>query len=145
MVGALLAILLTAGELSSPRQGAAMKKRLLFAAVLIYGARLAEAGPPPQSGTLVSSKSVACGQKKKGKTNIDLLCQEYVLRTTSTDYGIRQPKPEDQALFPVNTPIQFTIDKNKVKFKVNGKSYQYVVVSQSASANAATPAAAVAR
>jgi hypothetical protein len=38
------------------------------------------------------------------------------LRTT--DYIIRQPKPSDETIIPLNTAIQFTLDKNKMKFKV---------------------------
>jgi hypothetical protein len=122
-----------------------MNKRFLFALIVIYGASLVKAGQPPQSGTLVSETSVACGAKKKGKTNLDVLCQEYVLRSATTDYHIRQPKPNEQPLFPVNTPVQFTMNKDKVKFKVNGKGYEYVVVSQAASAGPAGPVGPVAR
>jgi len=57
------------------------------------------------------------------------------------DYTIRQPKPSEQSLILLNTAIQFTIDKNKMKFKVNGTSFEFMVVSQAAaSSSAATPA-----
>ena len=59
----------------------------------------------------------------------------------STDYTIRQPKPSDQNIIPLSTAVQFTLDKNKVKFKFNGKSYEFIVVGQGAASSAvATPA-----
>jgi hypothetical protein len=35
-------------------------------------------------------------------------------------------------MIPVNTSIEFTLDKDKMKFKANGKKYEYIVVSESA-------------
>jgi hypothetical protein len=75
---------------------------------------------------------VACGAKKSKKQDIDLLCQQYAVRSGTTEYTIRQPKPSDQTLVPLNTAIQFTLDKNKMKFKVDGKSFEFIVVSQAA-------------
>jgi len=103
----------------------------LFAALLL-SASLGSAGPKPQPGTILSQNSVPCGAKKSKKQDIDLLCQQYVIRSGSTDYTIRQPKPADETLIPLNTAIQFTLDKNKMKFKVNGKSFEFLVVSQAA-------------
>jgi len=31
--------------------------------------------------------------------------------------------PADKALIPFNTPVEFTLEKDKMKFKANGKSY----------------------
>jgi hypothetical protein len=118
-----------------------MKESPILLAALFLSATLASAGPKPQSGNIVSHTSVACGSKKSKKQDIDLLCQQYVVRSGTTDYTIRQPKPSDQTILPLNTAIQFTLDKNKVKFKVNGKSFEFVVVGQgAASSAAATPA-----
>ena len=39
------------------------------------------------------------------------------------DYTLRQPKPYEQHFIPLNTPIQFTLDKNMMKFKFNGTSF----------------------
>lgn len=107
-----------------------MKKPLLVCAVLSVSAALASAGPQPRSGTIVSQTSVACGEKKSKKQDLDLMCQQYVVRTATTDYTVRQEKPVNQALIPLNIPVEFTLDKNKMKFKVNGKSYEYLVVGQ---------------
>lgn len=44
-------------------------------------------------------------------------------------------------MLPVNAPVELTIKKDKMKFKVNGKEYEMLVVSESA-APAGAPAAA---
>jgi hypothetical protein len=90
------------------------------------------AGQKPTAGTIVSMQSVDCGTKKDGKKSTSLVCQQYVVRTPTTEYRIRQPKSSEQEIFPANTPIQFTLDKDKMKFKVNGKNYKYLVVGTSA-------------
>lgn len=120
-----------------------MKKLLMLAAALFFGGTLVQAGNKPQFGTIISENSVACGSTvEKGKKNkqmtVELLCQEYVVRAEGTDYHIRQMKPSEKALIPVNTPIEFTLDKDKMKFKANGKSYEYVIVSEAAVAADAT-------
>ena len=91
------------------------------------------AGDTPTAGTVVSMQSVECGTKNNGKkSSTSLLCNQYVVRTSTTEYQIRQPKPAEHDILSPNTPIQFTIDKQKMKFKVNGKKYEYLVVSVSA-------------
>jgi hypothetical protein len=114
-----------------------MKKSLILLAPLFLSATIAAAGPKPQSGNILSHTSVACGSKKSKKQDVDLLCQQYVIRSGTTDYTIRQPKPSDQNIIPLNTAVQFTLDKNKVKFKVNGKSFEFIVVGQAAASSAA--------
>jgi hypothetical protein len=116
-----------------------MKKPLLLGRVVIFVSMLAHAGDKSQAGTIISENSVACGNKVEKKKETELLCQEYVLRTASTDYHIRQPKPVERELIPINTPIEFTLDKDKIKFKANGKSYEYLVVSETAADAAAAP------
>lgn len=108
-----------------------MKKGLLLFAAGAFSATFVQAANIPQTATVISENSVNCGSQG-GKKSIDLLCQDYVVRTTSVEYHIRQQKPSNQALVPVNTKIAFTIDKNKIKFKVDGKSYEYVIVSEAA-------------
>ncbi|MGA9971183.1 MAG: hypothetical protein WA757_12700 [Candidatus Acidiferrales bacterium] len=118
-----------------------MKRSLILLTVLFLSATVAAAGPKPQSGNILSHSSVTCGAKKSKKQDIDLLCQQYVVRSGTTDYTIRQPKPSDQDVIPINTAIEFKLDKNKMKFKVDGKSFQFIVVSQTAvSSPAAAPA-----
>jgi len=110
-----------------------MKRILLLTAAALLAESFVQAGERPQTGTIISESSVACGSKTdKHKKSTDLLCQEYVVRTATTDYHVRQPKPSNQALIPVNTAVEFTLNKDKMKFKANGKSYDYLIVSESA-------------
>jgi hypothetical protein len=119
-----------------------MRKAWMFAAaVLLTG--IPAVAKEPQAGTIVSESSVACGsQVKNKKQTADVLCQEYVIRTETTEYHVRQEKPADKALIPVNTSVEFTLDKDKMKFKADGKKYEYLVVSESGAP--ATAAAATA-
>lgn len=114
-----------------------MRKPYLLAALMIFGAMPAKPGNKPRTGTIISENSVPCGSKvEKNKQSFELLCQEYVVRTAATDYHIRQLKPSDKALIPINTSIEFTLDKDKMKFRANGKSYEYLVVSETAADSA---------
>ena len=105
-------------------------------ALLVFGLLLCSAASyaaTAMSGTVVSMTSVDCGTKKKNKKeSTSLLCQQYVVHTATSEYKIQQQKPGDQHIIPANTPIQFTIDKNKMKFKVNGQKYELVIVSTAA-------------
>src|ERR1700753_1199816 len=118
--------------------GAHMKKVLAVLAALNLATVVASAGPKPQSGTILSQTSVACGTKKSKKQDIELLCHQYVVRSGTTDYTIRQPKPEEQHIIPLNTPIEFALDKNTMKFKANGSSFKFIVISQAAASSAAS-------
>jgi hypothetical protein len=117
-----------------------MKKFLPLFTILAVAATTVSAGPKAQSGTVLSQSSVACGEKKSKKQSLNLMCQQYVVRSGSTDYTVQQPKPVDQTLIPLNTTVQFTLDKSKMKLKANGKSFEFMVVSQTAAATSATPA-----
>ena len=112
-----------------------MKKSLTLLGALFLSVTVAVAGPKPQSGNILSHTSVACGTKKSKKQDIHLLCQEDVVRSGTTDYTIRQPKPSEQAIIPLNTAIEFKLDKNKMKFKVDGQSFEFVVISQAAASS----------
>jgi hypothetical protein len=123
-----------------PLGGFVRKAIALVAAVVLAG--IPAAAKEPQAGTIISESSVACGsQVKNKKQTADVLCQEYVVRAETTEYHVRQEKPADKALIPVNTIVEFTLEKDKMKFKANGKKYEYLVVSESA---APATAAAVA-
>ncbi|HKV23427.1 MAG TPA: hypothetical protein VJN93_02450 [Candidatus Acidoferrum sp.] len=102
----------------------------LLAGSLAGGVALAN---EPQAGTIVAESSVPCGQKVKNKKETtEVLCQEYVIRTDTTEYHVRQEKPANKALIPVNTIVSFKLDKAKMKFEANGKRYEYLVVSEAA-------------
>ena len=110
-----------------------MKKELVAVTVLVLGASFSSGAQKPMAGTIISETSVDCGTKKQGKKeSTDLLCQQYTVRTATTEYQIRQPKPSNQTILPANTPIEFTMDKDKMKFKANGKKYEFLVVGTSA-------------
>jgi hypothetical protein len=111
----------------------AMKKMLLALGFLAMGGSFCLARQKPLMGTIISETSVDCGTKKQGKKeSTALLCQQYTVRTDTSEYQIRQPKPSNQAIIPANTPIEFTLDKDKMKFKANGKKYEFLVVGTSA-------------
>ena len=106
---------------------------LMAGAMLAAMAAIPAAANEPQAGTIVSERSVPCGSEvNKKKETVQLLCQEYVIRTETTEYHVRQEKPVDKALIPVNTVVELTLDKDKMKFKANGKKYEYLIVSETA-------------
>lgn len=107
------------------------KTFLMVAAAMLAG--IPAVAKEPQAGTIISESSVACGsQVKNKKQTAEMLCQEYVVRAETTEYHVRQEKPAEKALIPVNTSVEFTLEKDKMKFKANGKKYEYLVVSESA-------------
>ena len=123
--------------------GGDVRKTFMLVAVAVL-AGIPAAAKEPQAGTIVSESSVACGsQVKNKKQTAELLCQEYVVRADGTEYHVRQEKPADKALIPVNTSVEFTLEKDKMKFKANGKKYEYLVVSETAAP--ATAAAATSK
>jgi hypothetical protein len=123
-----------------------MRNTFLLLAVIVVSLVLsvgaAAAKDKEMTGTIVSENSVPCGSEVKNKKqSVPLMCQEYVIRTDATDYHVRQEKEQHKALLPVNAPVELTLNKDKMKFKVNGKGYEMLVVSESA-APAGAPAAA---
>lgn len=121
-----------------------MRKMCLILAVVALGTTAAAAKDKEMQGTIVSENSVACGSETKGKKqSVEMMCQEYVIRTDTTEYHVRQEKVEHKELLPVNAPVELTISKDKMKFKVNGKGYEMLIVSESAApAPGTAPAAA---
>lgn len=119
-----------------------MKSYRVLLPFLLLGA-IATAKDTPMQGTIISENSVPCGSQAEGKKKTsELMCQEYVIRTESTEYHVRQEKEAHKALLPVNAPVELTLKKDKMKFKVDGKEYEMLVVSESAvPASTATPAA----
>jgi hypothetical protein len=118
---------------------------LLLVTLLICLAAQNAAAKDQMQGTIVSENSVPCGTQAKGKKQtVDLMCQEYVIRTDTTEYHVRQEKEAHKTMLPVNAPVELSLSKDKMKFKVNGKEYEMLVVSESAvtapaSAPASTP------
>ena len=117
-----------------------MKRLIPLFTTLALASTIVLAGPP-QTGTVLSQTSVACGQKKSKKQSMDLMCQQYVVRSGATDYTVQQAKPQDQTLIQLNTPVEFKLDKSKMKLKANGKSFEFVVMSQAAATASTAPVA----
>ena len=110
-----------------------MNPKVVTLAILVLIASPCFSAQKATDGTVISMNSVECGTKKQNKkTSTSLMCQEYVVRTTTTEYKVRQPKPAQQDILPANTPIQFTLDKDKMKFKLNGKKYEFLLVGSTA-------------
>jgi hypothetical protein len=109
-----------------------MRKTFLLLTVLALS-MTAGAKDKTMQGTIISESSVPCGSEAKGKKQtIELMCQEYVIRTEATEYHVRQEKEAHKEMLPVNAPVELTLSKDKMKFKVNGKGYEMLVVSESA-------------
>jgi uncharacterized membrane protein YfhO len=110
-----------------------MKKLCIGVVLLALGASCSLAEQQAMMGTIVSESSVACGTKKQNKkASTDILCQQYKVQAGTVEYLIRQEKPSNTTIIPANTPIEFNLNKNKMKFKANGKKYEYLVVGTSA-------------
>ena len=117
-----------------------MRKMFLLLLTLAVLAAPAAAADTVMQGTIVSESSVSCGSEAKGKKQtVEMMCQEYVIRTDTTEYHVRQEKEAHKALLPVNSPVELTLKKDKVKFRVNGKEYEMLVVSESAAPAASVP------
>jgi hypothetical protein len=109
-----------------------MRKLLALLSVSLLAASISWADNQAKSATIVSQTSVSCGEKKSKKSSTDILCQQYTVHTDTTEYQIRQQKPGDMDIIHPNTPIEYTLNKNKMKFKANGKKYEFLIVGTSA-------------
>jgi hypothetical protein len=109
-----------------------MRKFFVFALFLGFGAGIGLGTETLTPAKIISETSVACGSKQQGKKqSTSLLCQQYTVHTATTEYQIRQEKPSDKEILPADTPIEFTLSKDKMKFKVNGKKYEFLIVGTS--------------
>jgi hypothetical protein len=119
----------------------------IFLLVAVFALCLTAAAKEMMEGKIVSESTVNCGTQDKGKKKtVQMMCQEYVIRTDTTEYHVRQEKESHKDILPVNAPVELSLSKDKMKFKVNGKEYEMMVVSEAAapagasSAHSATPA-----
>jgi hypothetical protein len=116
-----------------PEEEDEMRKPMAFLIFLGVAGSAVLAAELPTPAKIVSESSVSCGSKKQGKkASAEVLCQQYTVQTATTEYKIRQEKPSEKEIFPANTPIEFVMNKDKMKFKVNGKKYEFLVVGTSA-------------
>ncbi len=110
-----------------------MRKQLSLLAILILGATFNLAAQNKGQATIVSHTTVQCGTKNKGKKESTvILCHQYTVHSSTTEFQIRQMKPAQMDILEPNTPIDFTLDKDRMKFKANGKKYEFLVVGTSA-------------
>jgi len=143
-----------------------MRIRYLLALALL--ATLANAKEPKhyQSGKLMKMQSVKCGTDAKDAKSLagemlgtdsqhmktrELLCQEYMLQSSSVTYTIRPRDEKHPALLPIGNLAQFRLDKDKLLLRVedyDDKEREYEVVSmtpnEATSASAGTSSAATA-
>ena len=54
------------------------------------------------------------------------------MRTSDIEYHIRQAKDSAKELLPLHGKVEFVLPKDKMKFILNGKKYEYRVVSEEA-------------
>jgi hypothetical protein len=116
-----------------------------------------------QSGKLVKMQSVKCGTDAKDAKSLagemlgtdsshmkthELLCQEYMLATSTVTYTIRPKEEKHPALLPIGNLAQFRLDKDKLLLRVedyDDKEREYEVIAmtpkdESAPANNAAAA-----
>jgi hypothetical protein len=118
--------------LNKPPREEFMRKLLALLSVSLFAGSISWADNQVRNAKIISQTSVSCGEKKSKKSSTDVLCQQYTVDTDTVEYQIRQQKPGDMNIIPPNTPIQYTLDKNKMKFKANGKKYEFLIVGTSA-------------
>jgi hypothetical protein len=124
-----------------------MKKRHLLALALLASVANAKEPKHYQSGKLVKMQSVKCGTDAKDAKSLagemlgtdsqhmkthELLCQEYMLQSSSVTYTIRPRDEKHPALLPIGNLAQFRLDKDKLLLRVedyDDKEREYEVVS----------------
>jgi hypothetical protein len=141
-----------------------MKNRFTLLIVLSL-ASMAFAREPKafQSGKLLQMDSVPCGADEKDgkslagemlgtdsghKKTHELLCQEYVLQTSSVIYRIRPRDEKHPVLLPVGEKAQFRMAKDKMLLRVedlDSKEREYSVVSMTPRSDGSTADASTSR
>jgi hypothetical protein len=114
-----------------------MKRAVLVVLIATLCPLLAEAKQPVyQTGSIVSMNSVPCGSVgKRHKKTLELLCQEYVVRTDTLEYHIRQQVQKHADLLPVGQQAEFRLVKDVMHLRVSepdgktGKEHDYLVTS----------------
>jgi hypothetical protein len=92
--------------------------------------------PLYRTGLIVSMNSVPCGSEgKRHKKTLELLCQEYVVRTDTLEYHIRQQNQGHADLLPIGEQAEFRLVKDIMRLHVSepdgkiGKEHNYLVTS----------------
>jgi hypothetical protein len=98
-------------------------------------------------GRVASMRAIPCGEAKIHHGSAEVLCEQYVVRTDTMNYRIRQVVPRRVNLLPVGQVIYFRIKKDRMLvrgFTLNGKKIkdqEYTVVSEHPRGGAATSGA----
>jgi hypothetical protein len=124
-----------------------MRIQYILALALVASAAQAREPKHYQNGKIVKMQSVKCGTDAKDGKSLagemlgtdsqhmktrELLCQEYVLQTSSVIYTIRPRDEKHPALLPIGNVAQFRLDKDKLLLRVedyDDKERDYSVVS----------------
>jgi hypothetical protein len=132
-----------------------MRLKCLLVVGLLVTAVYAREPKHYQSGKLVKMQSVKCGTDAKDAKSLagemlgtdsshlkthELLCQEYMLATTSVTYTIRPKEEKHPALLPIGNLAQFRLDKDKLLLRVedyDDKEREYEVISMTPNDEAA--------
>lgn len=113
-------------------------KTALFLTVVLTANLVQAKESDYQRATIVSMDSVPCGtQGKRHKKTRELLCQEYVLRSGSMQYRIRQKQEKSVALLPLGQEAEVRIKKDRAQLRFvdkDGKQREreFVVVEEKA-------------
>ena len=96
---------------------------------------LAQAKDVGQTATIVAMNSVPCSPKiGHRKESGGPLCQEYILRSDSTEYHIQQKQAKSSDILALQQQATFTLHKNQMRLHATNtsgkaKDYDFVVVS----------------
>lgn len=127
-----------------------MRSKAMLCAVLgLATAAYAKDPKAYQSGKLLQMDSVACGTAEKDSKSFagemigtdsgsrktqQLLCQEYVVQGDKVVYHVRPRDEKHPALLAIGGQVQFRIEKDKLKMRMEDstKELDYIVVSMTA-------------
>lgn len=122
-----------------------------FVLSVVVGATLlsaaAQAKDVSQTATIVSMNSVPCGtQAGHHKKTHELLCHEYVLRSGSTEYHIRQKEEKKPDLLAIGQQATFTIHDDRMRLHATNtsgklKDFEFALVLITAASEVNPPSA----
>lgn len=114
-----------------------MKRIALLLLVVSLAAGLADLHAATYfQGKVASMRSLPCGEAKIHHGMANVLCEQYVVRTDTMTYRIRQEQPKKVNLLPVGQVIYFRIKKDRMLvrgYTLNGqkiKDQEYIVTSE---------------
>jgi hypothetical protein len=114
-----------------------MKKLMLLLLIVPLASSLAELKAATYfQGRIASMRSVPCGEAKIHNGMGKVMCEQYVVRTDTMRYRIRQEVPKQVNLLPVGQVIYFRIKKNRMLvrgYSLNGekiKDQEYLVIAE---------------